>query len=248
MSNVVDVYWSTPFTSKTGIPKFILNIDEPLSISEELAYFSKSDHHSANNFTRCPSYQQFLKNKFLVTSPVKYNLKFKNEQVSSDYYDQDFFDDYVLVRDSKNKLVGFHFFTHIFFCEESLSMEMMQPFLSSNQFNKNNILIPGEFDISKWFRPLEVAFIVKDDPSEFTINVNDPLYYLSFKTTKKVNFKKFYFTERCTEILDSCYNEKKYSDSNRNIKTYFDVVYKKFTQSKYNKALLKEIKNNLLDD
>ena len=51
---------------------------------------------------------------------------------------------------------------YIFFTDtKSLEMEVYPAFMESNDFVNKANLIPGVFDIGKWYRPLDCAFHLK---------------------------------------------------------------------------------------
>ena len=50
-------------------------------------------------------------------------------------------------------------------------------------FEKNNFsIIPGEFDISKWIRPINCAFEVFDTPTTISFKREQPLFMVKFET------------------------------------------------------------------
>jgi hypothetical protein len=83
----------------------------------------------------------------------------------------------------------------IYFCaNESVTLTVMPAFLHKNKFLNNINVIPGEFDISKWFRPCDFAFEIIDDSQELTFKRGDPLYYIKFNTNKKIKFTRMEIT------------------------------------------------------
>lgn len=261
------VYWSVPyFTRETYFNESnnfnlvaqkysnkypcYLDILEPQPLSSELFEYSKQDMKPANNFFMCPSYHSFLKNKFVIKSPLDYDLTWNvnNEMnfFSSSFYDQKFFDNYVSTRESSFGMVSLLFFSHIFFAEESCDMEVTSAYLSNNDFVNDTIYIPGTMNIGDWFRNLDFAFLMKYKNKPLKINQGDSLRYVNFKTDQKITFKKFFFTEKCSEILNYCLNQKLFK-KNKNVKSYLQDIYGLFKQSKLKNVLLKEIKSNLME-
>ena len=59
-------------------------------------------------------------------------------------------------------LLNFDQTPFLFFCEESLQMQQNGAHFNQNGFIDKTLIIPGKYDIGKWFRPLETPFIFKN--------------------------------------------------------------------------------------
>lgn len=236
------VYWSTPNNNSP----FYLNIQEPVPLINELLHHKQNFNQEGNNFFRCPSFHQSLSNKFLIKSPINYDLIWDGKTFQTKSYNQDFFDRYISIREIEIGLASIQIFSHTFFCEEDLEMEVYPAYLSNSQFATKTILIPGKYNIGKWFRPLDITFIVNEKNNQIIINENDSLMYVKFHTNRPIQFKKFYFNQTISEIQEFCLNQKHFQ-YNKNIKTYLHNIYHKFKMSKLKKLLIKEIKSNLME-
>ena len=120
-------------------------------------------------------------------------------------------------------------------------MESMHPFMHNTPVSKYGFYVPGGFDISQWFRPLEYAFQMWENCNDFKISQNDPLMYVRFNTLEKVELKKFYLTPELFDLSMSCVRIKSYWRQ-RNLGKLYDI----FTQSKIQKKIIEEIKKNLM--
>jgi hypothetical protein len=114
------------------------------------------------------------------------------------------------------------------------------PTFEDNEITKRCKIIPGSFDIGKWFRPLEFAFYLKDEFDEFKVNYDDVMYYIKFNTNEKIVFKQFIPNEQLNFYMNGCMNTTRYIEGEYKTLNNF---YKKFT---YKKKVLKEIKRNLI--
>lgn len=190
---------------------------------------------------RCPALIDELSNTYRVYSLYDYefNIDAETNKVYTNCYDQKFFDTYVYLRSVKDKLFsykqGFIFFTDankldVSFCKH--------PFLEENDISKRCKIIPGKYDISKWFRPVEMAFFLKDEHNSFKVCKEDVLYYIQFHTKEKIKLKQFQYTDKLQEYGNMCGNTSKFCL--KSLENY----YKMF---RFKKLILKEIKNNLLD-
>lgn len=129
----------------------------------------------------------------------------------------------------------------IFFCEDSLQVQTTPPYLHTSDVHKHGFYVPGTYDISSWFRPLEYAFQLWPGHQEFKVEQDEPLLYANFLTDEPVKLQKFYLTEEMVNISLSCVRLKNYRRE-KNLFKLYDI----FKASKIRDRLLKEIKNNLL--
>jgi hypothetical protein len=54
------------------------------------------------------------------------------------------------------------------------------------EFSKSATVIPGEFDIGKWTRPVEIVFEVKSNQEKIVINKGDAVAYFKFNTDQLI--------------------------------------------------------------
>lgn len=191
----------------------------------------------------CPVFNESLKNTYAIKSIYKYSFEIKNNNCFSSDYNQKFYDDHVLVRSIDKKFFTFRT-KYIFFTkEDSLNIDAYQhPVFEENEITKRCKIIPGSFDIGKYFRTLEFSFILKKDFNEFVVENEDVLYYLKFNTEEKIKFKQFRMTEDLFKIMNDVRRVNSFGRSKKDIS--IDLWYKKFKGKKY---ILNKIKENLLD-
>lgn len=206
------------------------------------------DYKNQKNFVSfCPSVKDYMKNIFSINSLYSYDFKIKplldDYEVVTNIYDQGFFNDHVIIRSKEDKLFSFMqrfcFFTE----EKSLLMSAgIFPFLEDNNITKRCVVIPGSFDIGKWFRRLDFAFYLKKEYDEFKIEENEIYQYIKFHTNEKIIFKQFNMTPIFKKFFDDfeCAKENR-PLMLRQLKNYYSMV-------KHKKYIIKEIKNNLLED
>ena len=191
-----------------------------------------------------PIFKKQVKNSFVLKSPIDYNLSFDREKdsVSSNMYDQDFFNKVVHVRSGIDAHCSLNIM-YLFVSEESLSIQLTGAYFSDNDFVNKTMIIPGSFDIGKWCRPVECAFIAKKEFNEISINRGDDYSYIKFDTDKDLNFKKFIFSDKMKKMLaensqSRSYNKKKFKP----LEYWYDL----FHNSKQKRIIMKEIKDNLI--
>lgn len=230
MSKTINVYWAS-------IEKEWLRAEEPVSIFSK---FVKENTDIKNSVDVCPAFQLEHHNVFGLKSIYSYSFSVENDSVISKMYDEEFYHWHVAVRNFKRKF--FTFSQEVVFFTDEPSLEMtggITPYLENNNITDRCTVIPGRFDIGKWYRPLEFAFFLKPQYNEFKINQDEIFQYIKFHTDKKINFVQFKQTENLKEYLANLMNVR----VNKKSVFSLDYYYKKFNLKKF---ILKEIKENVL--
>lgn len=165
-------------------------------------------------YLKCPAHTDFLKNIFVLKSPIDIEFDFDIDdeivKVFCNNLSQEIFQNIIDLRflDKKNAgnnsfpIIGIDFL-NIFNCQEDMPMSVMPAFLHYNEFTENTCVIPGQFDISKWTRPVEIVFELKNPKSKFIINKGDALCYFKFHTDEIIKIKKSPCPYRDMEICSS---------------------------------------------
>jgi hypothetical protein len=228
----INVYWSC-------LEEEWMRAEPPMPLYEktlENEVFS----NQKNDLRFCPALKDYFNNKFLVKSLYSYDFIFdeKLSNVTSSSFDQNFWNNHVLVRSLENKLLSFSQ-NFIFFTEQdSLPITVEHPFMEESEYSQKCITIPGTFDIAKWYRNLELAFYLKKSYNSVRINEGDSLYYIKFHTDEKINFIQYRKTPLILEFIHNGLNSRRYK-AFKKMSYYYNIF-------KLKKMILKEIKNNLI--
>ena len=215
---------------------------EPDSV---LKNFYTKDKHEKDNpmlcLNYCPSFNYHLKNLYSVRSIYDYNFSLTNDRVFSNSYDQLFFEKHVLIRSIEKKAFSFNN-NYIFFTEsDDLEMTAYEyPIFEDNDFIQSCMLIPGRYNIGKWFRALEVPFFFKDNSDTFSVYTDDVLFNLRFHTNEKIEFKQFKMTDKLVNYQEDC------SKTIIGLKDRIGTLNNFYKNFKIKKLILKEIKENLV--
>jgi hypothetical protein len=233
---LINVYWAC-------LEKEWMLAKEPENVLKkfyESDFFKNKNVSKDTNMHMCPAFNSSLKNVYAIKSIYDYEFSVNKNDIFTNQYDQNFLNDHVYPRDFESKMFSFkHAF--IFFTEsDSLPTSFYQfPVFEDNEITKRCMIIPGNFDIGKWYRAGEFAFYLKKDFDTFKVSQNDVMYYIKFHTDEKINFLQF----RNTEKLSSYQNDLFYLNG----KIKGKVNMKKFYSSmKIKNMILKEIKKNLV--
>jgi hypothetical protein len=186
----INVYWSC-------LEKEWMLSEKPTPVLHD--FFKERKLDQKNTLTKlgsCPFFNSDMKNTFSIKSIYNYNFFIEDGNVFSDAYDQDFFNEHVVIRSIDEQFFSF-LQRFIFFTEEkSLEMEILPAFLEETDFSKNCIVLPAKIDIGKWFRNLELPFFIKKEFKSFSIKIGEPIYYIKFNTEEKINFIPFRYSEK----------------------------------------------------
>jgi hypothetical protein len=234
------VYWGVPSGPGPFVP-YILNVEDPSPLIIELkklaTYLSSTKD---DGFIRCPSVIGTTKNSYMIKSPIDIDITYDGNKITSTD------DSQLLIRDHKSGFMSLQFIKYIFFTEEdNLTMRIRNPHYNITDFTRKCSIIEGQFNIGQWFRGLDCAFYFRD-PGTLTIRKGDPLFYVEFQTESRIKFQKFYFTTELAQIQQYCLQSKKYN--NFPLVDYLESIYLLFRKSKMKSQLLKNIKNNLLNE
>jgi len=233
MNNKIVVYWSC-------LEEEALRAQEPSSIYNQIL-LKKSTKE--NGLLFCPSFKEYTKNIYGIHSIYDYEFMIEDSLVFSKKYDQKFYDNHMVVRSAEEKLFSFCQ-RFIFFTEEDelLMSANMQPFFEDNSISERCMLIPGMFDIGKWFRNIDFAFYLKNNFNIFTISEGDIFQYIKFYTNKRIVFKQFFMDDFLNQqhqyVLDS---------KNHRIQKQYRGLSPYYQMSKNKNKIIKAIKNNLVD-
>jgi len=222
-----------------------IRADEPVSVYNN--HFKKdmlsdvTKTNNPNNYARCPSMKDLLKNTFGLKSPFKYDLDIKNK-MSYDF-DQDFYDYFVYFRDDKSRLASYTL-SWLFIPESNdLMMESLPAFMEDNSFTRTANFLPGQVNIGKYVRASDCAFHATNDIVK--LDEGDIYSYMKFNTDKQVVFKRFNYCDEIEDVMGYAVNGiKKYR---KNKFMPLSWYYKRQQMMKVKKRTLDLVYKNLLE-
>jgi len=199
------------------------------------------------DFTKCPSLIQYSNNLFALKSPIDLDFEWDGNTILFDYdqYPMDFISRIATERDSKAGMLSLGLCPYMFFSENDCEMQFSGATTVDNDFTKNCIVIPGQFNTGKWFRGIDFGFFIKDKNVKVSIKKGDTIANIRFLTDEKIVFKKFFITNQCNSLANLVVN---YKHSQKfPLNRYLTSMYNDFQSSKLRNQILKEINNNLMD-
>ena len=169
-----------------------------------ILYFLELKNNSA--FAKCPAFIEYFKNAFIIRAPYDLEIKVENDQVTTDKYGQDFFNENITINhiaDSERKLVLQLLPKYIFITDTDQSIPMSVSELPFTPYSPDYRFIPGKFDMSKWVRPVHYAIEVNQD-TVIKFTRGDPLFMLTFHCDEKVELELGVVTEDVMKLVGAC--------------------------------------------
>lgn len=199
------INWSFVTSEKIGIdhPECV----EPLLPSDYNPFKNLSKEISSNRkgvtYLKCPAHTDFLKNTFVFCAPFDLTIDLEINQdnnlvqiycpnISQEIFDS-IIDTRMLFDHNRGKspypILGIDWLT-IFTSRESMTMQWLPAFMHHTDFTEKTTVVPGEYDISKWTRPIELMFEIKKHKENIIIKKNDPIAYIKFLSEDVVKLTK----------------------------------------------------------
>lgn len=149
-------------------------------------------------FLKCPAHTDFLKNTFIFCAPFDITIDLEIDKTTDsikvfcENLTQEMFEhliDIRFLRDdqgiSKYPLIGIDWLT-TFTTADSTMIQLLPAFMHRNEFTEKTTVIPGEFDISKWTRPVELVFEIRSNKEHIVIKQGDALAYIKFQSEESI--------------------------------------------------------------
>jgi hypothetical protein len=215
--------------------------DTPPSLLDELRE-KRNPNNLRDNFYSCHAFLHGLKNTFILKIP--YNLTFGlDEEIGTIFIDgneEDMKHTRLKQPSQKNALTFTIRGNWIFWSDEPLEMSTSPAHYHNPIFN--GFYVGGQFDIGRWFRPVEGAIQLHENINTVSFKRNDPIAYVKFHTNEPIQFKRFYITKELEELSWACIKYKRYEKSKS-----LPYLYNKLTTRGLDKIITKEIKRNVVD-
>ena len=238
----IKIYWA-PYTTDEKMDWSILHYDpENLFKRFKKDLNKESINKEGGNLIMCPVVKDFAKKIFTFKNTLESHFKFgKNNEItalSKNYITASF----VHEPSFKNcKLVVYHT-PIIFFSEKDVSITLTSPFFSNCEHLKYGSIVPGKFNISKWFRNINIEFNLWENVDELKINKNEDLFYVNFECEEdEIELIRFDINDRLIKIAETT---GKASGWEKLIP--LRERYERFKKAQLNKIVIKEIEKNIV--
>jgi hypothetical protein len=195
----------------------------------------------------CPAVSPKFKRTLIFNFPINTSYHFVNDE--DGFNIKALTENYIYIekiRDSSvnfgpTLLLGLHY---IFFAEESLITTFSPPMFSKPKHTKHGAIVPGEFDIGQWFRPFNAEIQTWENSSELHFEENEPLFYVEFKTNRKIELKRFTMDKQLISLSSATVSSKNLLGQFRSL----NQKYNDFKNIGMREKVLTQIKKNLIDE
>ena len=176
---------------------------KPLLSDNYIPFVNLSKHITSSRkgatYLKCPAHTDFLKNTFVFCAPFDLNIdivvdpQLNSARVFCDNIDQTTYESIIDTRfildTAKNKtnypLIGIDWLV-VLQSGESCLVQLLPAFMHKNDFTEKTTIIPGEYDISKWTRPIETVFEIKSNQERIEIKKGDALAYIKIHSEETI--------------------------------------------------------------
>ena len=233
------IYWSPYFVDMNKYPKdWTILYQQPQILNKHLLERRNPD---TNKMFLCPAFTNLSKKVAVVRFPFdsKYSIKDgKIEQVSSHSLEFEVSHEPSI----KNNILVEFYFCHLFFCEEDVNITLTAPYFSNSPHMRFGAVVPGTFNISKWFRPIVLEMNLWEGVSELEFKKDEHIFYVHFDTENDIEFVQFTMSDEIRKISDVCSDATAWE---KNVPIH--CRYERFEKSNLNKILIREIKKNIVE-
>ena len=211
------VYWAPMLQPQKDDNWNLLFIEPERLLNKFINDTSNLEDDRIKKMKRCPAFTNLSRNTFYVQNPIETEFNIDN---------------------GVNIELGL---SYLFFCEEDMELLMTSPYFSETKHTKHAMIVPGRFNISKWFRPFNLEMMLINTENKFKIKENEHLAYFTFLTDDKVILKRFQLNETLRKIATTLSNVSHWWQNVPLLKRY-----DRFLKTKTNRLVITEIKKQLV--
>jgi hypothetical protein len=165
------IYWA-PYVKDKELDWSILHYD-PENLFERIKGNVNKDSiiKSGGNLIMCPAVKNYMNKIFVFKNTLESHFKLEENNkvvpLSKNYINSS------IKRESnlKNCKLLEYSMPLIFFSEKDINMSLTSPFFSNCPHLKYGSIVPGKFNISKWFRNINIEFNLWENINEFKIEI-----------------------------------------------------------------------------
>jgi hypothetical protein len=250
MKDTITIYWSSSLRDPSPPDQWYLKEPEPVK-----NYFVKNIPEDKNNsdmgFFGCPAAGAFLKNLFTFKAnkndkavwPAGYLKSVANQYVGPL---MNYGNNVTLRQSRKSAIDGYidliYDINYVMFADKPLTIRWSTPNYPPSAPSPGAMLISGEFDIGRWYRPAVLNWFVPVDNTEFEVKEGDDLFYFQALTDSKIVFQKFMMTDQIRELAQSFLRSIKRDGTGLTLEERYQIAEGRQSQE----SILAEIKKNLI--
>lgn len=249
MTDQITLYWA-PAHGLGNQYEFTHLYPEPLSLYEEISPLKVDLKDNRDDYLRCPAVSNRLRKIFVFRATTNTSVKvvdgqFISYEISSDDDQRRHQTTIELLHKPtlQNHILLNYMHPVIFFTDApSLTVSISPPYFQKSVHSEFGAIVPGEFNVAKWFRPMNFEFQLWEGVSELKVPANDPIGYVECQTEAKVVLRKFNLTPRLNKLSSSLIHVSPHRRF-----TKLREKYSLFERARISGGILREIQENLVD-
>jgi len=233
----IKIYWA-PYILDKKIDWSILHYD-PENLFERLKKNLNKD--VKKNLVMCPSVRNYTNKIFIFKNTIQSYFEFneKNEIIP---ISKNHIHSFIAHEDNlKNCKLFVYNLPIIFFSENDVNMILSSPYFSNSPHLKYGSIVPGKFNISKWFRNINIEFNLWENINEFKIEKDEDLFYVNFECEEEIELIRFDLNDRLIKISEATGNSSFWEKF-----IPLKERYERFKKSQMHKIVIKEIEKNII--
>jgi hypothetical protein len=242
----INVYWA-PCWTDVSQNNWNMLYPDPEQLYKNLSKKRSKDTSPLDNLLQCPAVSSKFKNTYIFKSAVDTDISINNNEVTSIFPDP-------LQRvglgakiqrtpSFENNLLVVVMLSWIFFTdEESLEATFTPPYFHKTGIQEYGAVIPGTFNIGKWFRPYVYEINLWENVNQLKIKEYDPLFYAEFLTDRPINMQRFEMNEK----LFALSNASSTSSVSMGALKSLSKRYEHFAQSRNKEIVINQIQQQIV--
>lgn len=249
--NTLTVYWAGIM-----LPSYS-EFSEAVYMKPESVKHNMQNKYFENSAMKvCPAVKGVTNNLFTIKSSFKEKINIDVEKTKKVFLENnnvqlipgDKQTKIPLISERDYEYEGFFNYSYklswLLFSNEPLEVKATAPYLPPTSPVKGGFLIPGKFDIGRWYRPISLEYLVPHNAKTFKINKDEDIIFLEFLTDKKIIFKEYQISDNLYEMAKRFSQSPQKDGPFKSLKERYGIAEKKDMK----KNILSEIKKNLIDE
>jgi len=236
----LDIYWA-PYWMQTEVTKDLSHLfPSPKTLYEECLE-KQIENPERSNFINCPAVSEKMKHTYVFRTIQETKVSLNGSDVA---YEQNL--RYPALVEhlhgptmENNEHLNYHHCL-LFFSSESVIASMTAPYFELPTSHKYGMIVPGEYDIGQWYRPMNIEFNLWSGVTSLHVNAGDALCYIQFHTDRPVRLHRYHVTEELSTLAMSLVHI-----SPLRFLARLTEKYKMFNNAQLRTRVLREIKKNI---
>jgi hypothetical protein len=240
--DVINVYWAPFYESDGEYDDWSFLYPKPKNLFSTLIEKKNSDSGSSNFFA-CPAVSNKTKNIYVFSNALSGSYRYEGSEIHGTS------ENFISVTSERSPSIDqgplFAFsLRYLLFADQPLDAYFTPPYFSKPEYTQYGSVMVGEFDIGRWFRPYNFEIQTWSNNGEIHLKENEPLFYVEFKTDKKIKMHRFKQTDQILKYSAACATTQHLFGKGESL----IKKYGRFKDVGLKEKILMEIKANLLED